>query len=346
MTLEAFSLRLSSPLETATGTIESRDGFLARYSHRGETGLGEATPLPGWTESPSACRSTLARALETAEAEDHASALLDLEVADAPAARHGFTTALLDADACAEGVPFYRWLDDDRRCESVPVNATVGDCDVDETVVRAKSAHDDGFDCLKLKVGARPVESDVERVRAVRDAVGDDAVLRADANGSWTRDEAAVAFDRFEPLDVAYVEQPLPADDLDGHAALRGGPVGVAVDETLVDHRVAEVLERDAADVLIVKPMVLGGPGDAHTIAARARDAGVEPVVTTTVDGVVARTAAVHVAAAIPDVAHCGLATADLLADDLGPDPAPVEDGRIAVPQTPGLGIDPSEVRP
>jgi len=102
--------------------------------------------------------------------------------------------------------------------------------------------------------------------------------------------------------------------------------VGVAVDETLVERRVAEILERDAADVLIVKPMVLGGPGDAHTIATRARDAGVDPVVTTTVDGVVARTAAVHVAAAIPDVAPCGLATAELLAEDLGPDPAPVDD--------------------
>jgi len=60
----------------------------------------------------------------------------------------------------------------------------------------------------------------------------------------------------------------------------------------------------------------------------------VDPVVTTTVDGVVARTAAVHVAAAIPDVAPCGLATAELLAEDLGPDPAPVDDGRISVPQS------------
>lgn len=346
MTLEEFSLPLSTPLETASATIESRDGFLARYEHRGETGVGEATPLPGWTESLSACRSTLRQALETAETDGHASALLDLEVADSPAARHGFTTALFDADARAENVPLYQWLDDDRHCESVPVNATVGDADVEETVELARAAVDRGFDCLKLKVGARSVSEDVDRVRAVREAVGDDVALRADANAAWSRDEADSVFERFEPLDVAYVEQPLAADDLDGLAELAGGPVGVAVDESLVDHRVADVLERDAADVMIVKPMVLGGPGDAHTIAVRARDAGVEPVVTTTIDGVVARTAAVHVAAAIPDVEPCGLATAGVLAEDLGPDPTSVEDGRITVPQAPGLGLDPSEVHP
>jgi L-alanine-DL-glutamate epimerase-like enolase superfamily enzyme len=60
-------------------------------------------------------------------------------------------------------------------------------------------------------------------------------------------------------------------------------------------------------------------------------------VVTTTIDGAVARTAAVHCAATIPSVFACGLATADRLAEDVGPDPAPVEDGSIRVPQSPGL---------
>lgn len=346
MTLEEFSLPLSSPLETASGRIESRDGLLARYEHRGETGVGEATPLPGWTESLSACRATLQRAVDTAESEGHASALLDLEVANSPAARHGFTTALLDADARAETVPLYQWLGADRECHSVPVNATVGSADVDETVQRVRSAVDRGFDCLKLKAGGRSVTEDVSRVRAVRTEVGDDVAIRVDANGSWCRDEAESALEQFERLDVAYVEQPLAADDLDGLAELAGGPVAVAVDESLVEHRVGDVLERDVADVLIVKPMVLGGPGDAHTISLRAREAGVEPVVTTTVDGVVARTAAVHVAAAIPNVRPCGLATAEFLEDDLGPDPAPVEGGHSTVPQSPGLGLDQSEVRP
>jgi len=338
--IEQFSLPLSAPLTTAAGDIERRDGFLVGYDHRGVTGVGEATPLPSRTESLEECRGALGRALDVGTDDQHSRALLTMDAEEVPAARHGFATALVDADARADDVPLYRWFDADSRTRQVPVNATLGDDDVTETAVAAESAVEDGFDCLKLKVGARSLERDVERLRAVREAVEPDVTLRADANGAWGRDTAEEALEGFAALDVAYVEQPLPAEDLDGLAALRGGPVDVAVDESLVEHRVADVLEADAADVLILKPMVLGGPGNAHTIAMRARDMGVDPVVTTTVDAVVARTAAVHVAAAIPDIRPCGLATADFLEADLGPDPAPVEDGAITVPQDAGLGIE------
>jgi len=346
--IEPFSLPLSSPLATAAGTIERREGFLVGYEHRGVTGVGEATPLVGWTEPLDECERALERALaagtgaRTGADGTHSEGLLALDADETPAARHGFATTLLDADARADRIPLYRWFDADRRCDSVPANATIGDGIPDETAVAAEQAVEAGFDCLKVKVGARDLDVDLERLRTVREAVGEGVTIRADANGAWGREAARRAFDEFAPLGVSYVEQPLPADDLTGLAALREGdsPIDVAVDESLVEHRVADVLDAGAADVLILKPMVLGGPGNAHTVAMRARELGVEPVVTTTVDGVVARTAAVHVAAAIPDVRPCGLATADLLAEDLGPDPAPVEDGRITVPQDAGLGLD------
>ncbi|WP_324662203.1 mandelate racemase/muconate lactonizing enzyme family protein [Haloarcula sediminis] len=346
MKTDPFSLPLSSPLATASGTIETREGVVVRYDHRGETGVGEATPLPGWTEPLSDCKAALDTAADADRRGGHTAALLELAADTVPAARHGFATALLDADARADGVPLYRWFDDDRRCESVPVNATVGDNDPGATADAVARAVERGYDCCKVKVGARPVAADIERLRAVRERVGDDVRLRADANGAWELDEAARAFEAFADLGVDYVEQPLPADDLAGHADLRGGPVGVALDESLIDARADTVLSADAADVLILKPMVLGGPGNAHTLALRARDRGVEPVVTTTIDGVVARLAALHVAAAVPDIGACGLATGDRLATDLAPDPATVSGGRMAVPQGDGLGLDPSEVSP
>jgi L-alanine-DL-glutamate epimerase-like enolase superfamily enzyme len=92
-------------------------------------------------------------------------------------------------------------------------------------------------------------------------------------------------------------------------------------------------IERRAEEV---RPMVLGlhlrGP-------AAARRAGVTAVVTTTVDAAVARTAAVHLAASLGDVPACGLSTAERLDADLAPDPAPVRDGAITVPQTRGHGV-------
>ncbi|MDS0298788.1 o-succinylbenzoate synthase [Halogeometricum sp. S1BR25-6] len=349
MRLERFSLRLTDPLETANGPIEAREGFLVRLGRgRGDSGddnsddsdddgadgpasgLGEATPLPGWTESLDDCR-----------------AALDDGTPDAttPAARHGVSLARADADAraaderlcdrlAAEG-PF----DSAEAADAVPVNATVGDGTPRETADATHDAVEKGFDAVKIKVGAREAAEDEQRLRAARDAAPD-AELRADANGAWDRETAREMLDSVADLGFAYVEQPLPAEDLSGLASLRGRGVGVGVDESLASHSAREVLAADAADVLVLKPMALGGPDRALDAARAARDAGADAVVTTTIDAVVARLGALHVAAAVPDVRACGLATGSLLADDLAPDPAPVRDGAMAVPEGTGLAGD------
>ncbi|MFW6017522.1 MAG: mandelate racemase/muconate lactonizing enzyme family protein [Halapricum sp.] len=348
MRIDPFALELTDPLVTAAGTIDDREGFVVSYRHRGEEGIGEATPLLGWTESLEACRGALDRAASAADEDEsdrdgsgHGPALLELDATETPAARHGFATALLDADARADGVPLYQWFDSEvGTITTVPVNATIGDAPVEETVAAARAAVEDGFDALKCKVGARPVAEDRQRLRAVRESVGDAVELRVDANTAYDRDTAREAIEAFASTGVSYLEQPLAADDLTGHRELRDRGVDIALDESLVEYVPQAVLDADAADVLILKPMVVGGPGNAHALAMRARERGIEPVVTTTVDAAIARTAAVHVAAAIPDVRACGLATADRLASDLAPDPCPVAEGRIAVPQSPGLGVE------
>lgn len=343
--LRPFSLTLARPLETAGGSIERREGFLVAVEADGVTGTGEATPLPGWTEALATCREELDAAVGRlhdlgleAAVDEREAVLPDHDVA--PAARHGLDLALEDLEARRAGVPLYRQLGGDQRVDSVPVNAVLGAGTEKETVAAAEAAVAAGFDCLKLKVGARDVEDDVDRVAAVREAVGPDVTLRVDANGAWSRGEAQRAFDSLWSVDVTYVEQPLPPDDLEGAANLRGRPVDVALDETLARYSPVTVLEAGAADVLIVKPMVLGGPSRARAVANVARGADVDAVVTTTVDGVVARVGAVHLAASLPDSSPAGLATSGWLADDLAPDPITVVAGRASVPQKSGHGVD------
>lgn len=340
MRLEQFSLDLATPLATAHGTIDAREGFLVFVEIEGTRGVGEATPLPGWTESLETCQDALDRARRTVETDGWDAALATLTDADAPAARHGLVLALCDARSRAAGVPLYRYLDGGHT-ERVPANATVGDGGVEATVDEAIEAVGQGFSTLKIKVGAREVAEDVDRIDAVRNAVGNDVALRADANGAWRREEARTALDGFAGLDVAFVEQSLAADDLAGHAALRGGLVGIALDEALAEHSVGTVLDANAADVLVVKPMVLGGPDRARGAALRAREAGLDAVITTTIDGALARAGAVHVVASLADPPACGLATADRLAEDLVSDPAPITAGEAHVPQEPGNVSDP-----
>lgn len=338
-----FTVPLSRPLGTARGEITAREGYLVRIGDGGRHGVGEAAPLPGWTESLAACRDALGRA--AAALPEGPDAALDAVDSDRPAARHALSLALADLRAARAGVPLYRYLGGGSTVTAVPVNATVGDAPPRVTARRASDAVADGFDCVKVKVGARSVDADVQRLRAVREAVGRGVELRADANGAWTPEQAERAVAAFADLGVAFVEQPLPADDLDGHAALRGGPVGVAIDEGVGTHGVDAVLDAGAADAVVLKPMALGGVDRARDAALRARRVGVTPVVTTTVDAVVARTAAVHLAASLSGLPACGLATAEWLADDLTADPAPVSDGEIHVPQLPGNGTTGAWVR-
>ncbi|AEN05238.1 mandelate racemase/muconate lactonizing enzyme family protein [Halolamina sp.] len=331
--LQPFSLDVNHPLGTAAGEIRSREGFLVGIGDS-DRGVGEATPLPGWTESLDACE----QALRNPPAGWEEVSAFDIGMSETPAARHGYRLAVLDAEARARSQPLATLLaeavDFPESSDSVPVNATVGDGPVRETVAAARAAVERGFDCLKLKVGARPLETDIERVSAVGEAV--DATLRVDANGAWNGAEAHDAVEAFASLGVEYVEQPVPARALSLLAALRGKGVDIAADESLGELGVDAVLEADAADVAVLKPMALGGPDAAVAAAGELRQNGIEPVVTTTIDGAIARAATVHVAAAIPNPRACGLATGELLREDLGPDPVPVVDGRITVPDGPG----------
>lgn len=322
--IRPFSLDLSRPLSTASGTIDARSGFL--FDRDG--GLGEATPLPDWTEPSEDCGEALRAA---ADAPDWPAALAACE--DAPAARHGVSLARLDASARDAGRSLAQELDDD-PADSVPVNATVGDGDVEATRDAVVDAADAGFETVKVKVGARSPEEDVDRLRAASEAA--DVTLRADANGAWSAKQTRQVADDLAALELEYVEQPLSAATLEGYRGIDA--VDVALDEALVHHDLDAVL--DVADYVVLKPMALGGVDRAREAAMRAREAGVEPVFSTTFDAAVARAAAVHLAASVPDVRACGLATADRLADDLAADPAPVVDGRVQVPEGPGHGVE------
>ncbi|KYH26836.1 D-gluconate/D-galactonate dehydratase [Halalkalicoccus paucihalophilus] len=323
MRLEEFSLPLETPLSTASGEIARREGFAVRI----DDGVGEATPLPGWTESLEECREALAGI------DDPEAVIGNLE--DRPAARHGLSLSLADRDARDEGVSLSRLLGDG-RAETVAVNATVGDASPEESANAAREAVENGFETVKCKVGARSVVEDVERVRVIREAVGSGPAIRLDANGGWSREEAARALDELAEYDLEYVEQPLVADDLAGHREL-SSPVPIALDESLAGRTVAKIEAlADVADTFVLKPMALGGIDRVVELGRRLGDV----VVTTTIDAVIARTAAVHAAAALDLERACGLATADMLAEDLAPDPAPVRDGTIPVPTGPGLGTD------
>jgi L-alanine-DL-glutamate epimerase-like enolase superfamily enzyme len=141
--------------------------------------------------------------------------------------------ALWDALACEAGLPLYRYLGAHRTelpAYASAVNLALG---LDELVEQMAGYRAQGFAALKMKVGAS-LREDVERVRAVREAVGDGCELMVDANMAWDVAEAGRRLRALEPLGPAWLEEPLPPHDVDGYAALQlGTSIPLAAGETL-----------------------------------------------------------------------------------------------------------------
>lgn len=129
-----------------------------------------------------------------------------------------------------------------------------------------------GFPAVKIKVGYPTVKQDIVRVECVRKAVGDDIDIMVDANQSLSTAEAITRGRAFEELGCLWWEEPLPADDIDGYAALvHALDIPVATGENLYSVRdFARFLKRDAADIVQPDLRRAGGPTALLQIGALA----------------------------------------------------------------------------
>ncbi|PZO41487.1 MAG: o-succinylbenzoate synthase [Pseudanabaena frigida] len=326
---QPYQLAFREPFPTALGILSHRKGFVIEISdrqlHNGtwRIGLGESAPLDGFgmeslieTEMllKEAQRSLINAKIENLNDIDK----LLSEYNHSPATKHGIELALLDLLSQNQGISISQLLanlSSGKVRDQIAVNTVIGAIAPEQAAARAKEYIQQGFRCLKIKVGTSSFEADFKRVQAVRSQVGNDIQIRIDANQSWSVNEAIANLEKLEFLQIEYVEQPVTALDLEGMAKIRRSqPILVAADESVNNlAQLQQVINTQAADIIILKPMALGGIITAYRAAAFALESGLDVVVTTTIDGAIARKAAFALAAALPIKRACGLATAHLL---------------------------------
>ena len=194
----------------------------------------------------------------------------------------------------------------------------------------------------KHRTGTLPVDEDLERLAALRDACPA-SELRVDVNGAWDERTVAGILPRLAEQRIDLLEQPLPGEATAAMARIRAmTPFPVAADESLaLPGGLAAVLNAQAADLLVLKPMVLGGLRMAHALARHAAGSGVASIATTTFDSSIGTAAALHLAAALPgfQFAH-GLSTGEHLAADLVTTPIVPSAGALRLLDRPGLGVE------
>jgi len=195
----------------------------------------------------------------------------------------------------------------------------------------------EGYACFKLKVG---LPDDLERVAAVREAIGPWPALRVDANGVWSVDDAVHAIRSIEQHDLELVEQ--PCTSLRELAQVRQRvSTPIAADESVASLRdLRRAVELEACDVVNVKLASTGGFKPARELLREARSSGLDAFLSSTLDGPWGIAAALQLAAAEELTLACGLATLGLFDSPVAVALPPPRGGTLEVPAGPGLGVN------
>lgn len=294
-------------------------------------GLGEGVPL---TLRGGASLDSVVRALEAWGERVHSEG--DLEPPSGPApARCAVVTALADLEARREGVPLHELLGNGDESGVVRCNATLGADPPEEVANRARELSELGFRRFKLKVG---MEDDRERVEALRGALEPDSLIRLDANGAWTADEAISFISEIGTEGLELLEQ--PTRGLEGLAQVRSGTeVPVVADESVsTPEEAAEAAELGACDAATVKISKVGG--------LDGRLGGCLPTyMSSALDGPVGIAAAGHVAMTLPEIGptgptYHGLATLGLFEGTIAAVGPEMVGETLALPSGPGIGVE------
>lgn len=200
-----------------------------------------------------------------------------------------------------------------------------------------------GFRTYMLKMGDRPIESEISRTQEVMASKPGDVEIMVDANQGWSRAQAAQYLEACSDMPLVLVEQPLPADDLDGLRELRAmTDLPVSVDESMLrPEQVDAIIEADAADVFSIKISKNGGLTHCLAIARSIEHAGKRVLMNSMIELGITQAASLHLGCTLKNLMPCGHAYMSTLrmADDITDFSDWVQDGRAILPDRPGLGV-------
>jgi muconate cycloisomerase len=343
------ALPLKSPMKMAGITIAKADNLLVRMeSTDGHVGWGEAPSAPTMTGDTlgglvAAVRDHLAPLLLGKDAvADHRPVLRRAMVGNT-GAHSAIEMALLDMIGHASRTRLINILARPVRSKVAPM-WLLGNATSEQDIAEAHVRKAEGFSFFKLKIGVKPIAQEIAAAQAMRNAFPG-ATLCADANCGLTLATARRYMERTRDAKLAFVEQPLGADDLAGLKALaRATKTSIGMDESIQSLADIEAVKRAGARGVSLKLIKLGGFREAISAGRLCRKLGLNINVAAKIaESSIGTAAAVHLACAVPNV-EWGVSLTNLyLADDVVKKPIALRDGFVPLPEGHGLGIEVDE---
>ena len=346
--LGTISVPLRTPFKTALRTVSSvEDVIVEIHTDDGRVGYGEAPPTGAITGDTTgaiigAIQDHIAKSIIGMDVDDFEDVLQKVQksIVGNTSAKAAVDMALWDLYGQHYNIPVYKLMGGARKQIVTDITISVND---PETMVKdSLIALERGYDYLKMKVGINP-EMDVARLKAVRQAVGNDVTIRIDANQAWKPKQAVKILNAMQEqgLQIELVEQPVPAHDLEGLKYVTDRSyVPVLADESLYSPAdAATILRMGAADLLNIKLMKCGGLYNALKICTMAEVYGVECMIGCMLEAKISVNAAVHLACARKVITKVDLDGPVLCSEDPILGGAIFNEKDITVSDTPGLGI-------
>jgi muconate cycloisomerase len=345
-------------IKSGRGGSHSVSPFLIVKVHTedGLVGLGEVSCTPRWSGEDQVTAAhfintyfaplLVGSSLEEVAEIERLTNKYEFPVAGNHFTKAGVEMALWDLLGKALGKPVYELLGGRVR-ESVRTKWSVSGSEPEKAVAIAREAIARGFTAMKVKVGIEP-DGDVDRVRAVREAIGPQIKLGIDANGGWPTAEIAVTTIRriCRVAEIAFAEQPVPAGDHEEMASVRRQiDVPVIADESLYTLADARALVRaKACDIFSVYIGKAGGIGPARQIADFAAENGIACTIGSNLELGIGSAAMLHLGLAHraikPDDYPCDIIGPHYYEDEILATPLTLAGGRALPTEGPGLGVE------
>jgi L-alanine-DL-glutamate epimerase-like enolase superfamily enzyme len=328
-------LKLRHTWTTVMSSSDFRDTVHLRYTHDGITGIGEGAPIVRYHENAESAQKaveSVSGLLRSADPRQFAKVMAEVfrSIDGQYAGKAAIDIALMDWFGQKVGIPLYSYFGLDPA--DAPVTTFSIGIDTPE-ITRQKVREAEAYPILKIKVGLDSDEATVEAVRSVTKKP-----LRVDANEGWTdKEEAVRKINWLEKQGVEFVEQPMPAVMIEETRWVRSRVhIPVIADESCV--RAADIPKlADAFDGVNVKLDKAGGILEAHRMIQIAKSLGMKTMLGCMVSSSVSVTAAAHLS---PLVNYADLDGNLLIANDPYTGVL-VRDGKLILPDRPGLGLKP-----
>jgi len=327
----------------ATGTTFTTENVVVKVEGGGKTGWGNGA-ANGVTEETNEsimdCLVPWKKKLigKEIEIEDIWSKFREENPGD-PSALAGLDIALYDLYGKIKGKRVFEFYDASKE-EGVFTDRTIGIMNKQETVEHAKDYLDQGFKAIKIKVGL-DMESDIERIKAVRETVGDDVKIWVDANQGYSVEEAKDFCARIKEFDIEFVEQPVDEKDLKGlKEVTKDTDLPIVADEAMKDHESAEnICSNEMADMVNIKLMKCGGLTGGRKIVDVIEHHGVDAMVGCMLEMEPSLGAAAHLFESSENIKYADLDGHLLLPDGLSRG-LTFESGRLWTSNEPGIGVE------